>query len=419
MSNIRIGKGVRYSLVSPASSLGVSRLSRVAAPFIFLLLSLNVICLPRPSFAAPQSYSIQTGSFLTLDRARVQFEELALGIGKSLLYDLRIQKWKKYYIVRFGAFPTFGQASEALDDAKSLAGDAFILNDPPSAADNILLMFPDISAAGESYCLEVGSFDALEKAGHRLNFLKTSLGQNLAGSMRILENKEKGSFLVLCGDFSVLGEARKARNLVRTLVPEARILDAATIKGSIDAEAAAASSEEKPENAAPGSVAEEMAEEIVRPMEDIETRMEELLDNQEYGIAVELIKKAIDRWPDNPEFYAWYGTTLISMDRPDKALEYYRKAAELAPVVPDYQSNVGYSHMYMHMNSTKSAIDAFNNALSLEPDNADALEGLGTVYVSIGERELAEDVENRLKELDPAAAERLSGLIQNGIDWSN
>ena len=420
MSKIRTGNSNRRRRVTLAFSHGMSPesgISPISAPVgLFVLLFILVLCVPRPASAAPRSYSVQTGSFLTLDRAKAQFDQLALALDKSLLSDLRIVKWKKYYILRFGAFPVFARASEALESAKKLAGDAFILNDPPRHLDNILLLFPDISASGESYSLDAGSFDTREKANHRLNFLKRSMGQDLNGSPRIVENE--GSFLVICGDFSSLGAARKVRNIVRTLVREVRILDDASIGAAPTADTASSAPEKEKEDG-PGSMAEEMAEEIVKPIEDIETRMEELLDNQDYGIAVELIKKAIDRWPDNPELYAWYGTTLISMDRPDKALEYYQKAAELAPVVPDYQSNVGYSHMHMHMNSTKRAIDSFNNALQLEPDNPDALEGLGTVYVSIGERQLAEEMENRLKDLDPEAAERLSGLIQNGINWDD
>jgi Flp pilus assembly protein TadD len=74
--------------------------------------------------------------------------------------------------------------------------------------------------------------------------------------------------------------------------------------------------------------------------------------------------------------------------------------------------------MNMHLDTAKRSIDAFNRALRLDPQNVDALEGLGAVYVSIGKNDLATGIHQELQKLDPDAASRLNALITRGIDWN-
>jgi tetratricopeptide (TPR) repeat protein len=105
------------------------------------------------------------------------------------------------------------------------------------------------------------------------------------------------------------------------------------------------------------------------------------------------------------------------MNAPDKAYDYYKKAAEISPDVPLYHTGAGVSLLGVYMEKAKASIDAFQKALQLDPNNVAALEGLGTVYVSIDRKNLARELHGRLKELDAGAAQRLNEMILYGVDW--
>ena len=107
---------------------------------------------------------------------------------------------------------------------------------------------------------------------------------------------------------------------------------------------------------------------------------------ENYGKAAELLRKGIEKWPDNPDLYSWYGATLINMHYPETALQQYKKAVEISPDVPDYHAGVGISLVNIYMDRAKESIDAFKKAIELDPDNVSGLEGLGFVYASIGKK---------------------------------
>ncbi len=137
----------------------------------------------------------------------------------------------------------------------------------------------------------------------------------------------------------------------------------------------------------------------------------------DYGKAADLLRLGIEQWPDNPDLYAWYGAALLNMKNPENALQQYRRAAEMSPDVSDYHSGAGVSLIYIYMDKAKESINAFKKALELDPKNVSALEGLGFVYVSIGKKDLANEIYNRLAAIDKEAAKRLYLSITRGINW--
>jgi tetratricopeptide (TPR) repeat protein len=130
-----------------------------------------------------------------------------------------------------------------------------------------------------------------------------------------------------------------------------------------------------------------------------------------------MLREGIAKWPDNADLYAWYGATLLNMKNPENALEQYRKAVKMSPHMPDYHAGVGVSLLNIYMDRAKESIDAFKKALEIDPNNVSAIEGLGFVYASIGKKELAMEMYNRLIPIDQAASNRLYQAIIQGINW--
>jgi hypothetical protein len=72
--------------------------------------------------------TIQTGSFIAIERAQKQFDSLAQILNKSELDYLRIEKVDKYYSVRVGNFQDYAIAKKFLRTNKHHLSSAVILN---------------------------------------------------------------------------------------------------------------------------------------------------------------------------------------------------------------------------------------------------------------------------------------------------
>jgi hypothetical protein len=72
-------------------------------------------------------YTIQTGSFIDIERAHKKFESLMRGLKKYESDHLRIEKIGKYYVVRIGKFEDYSSIKKALKAVKSRIPKAIIL----------------------------------------------------------------------------------------------------------------------------------------------------------------------------------------------------------------------------------------------------------------------------------------------------
>jgi len=408
---------------------------RVSHTLFRLILTAALVCLMGPVslHARPDSplaesepakrYTIQTGTFASYGQCLRQFMELARKLDPEIRGDLRIERLEKYYVVRISSHDQIEDAYKKLAVIRESVSDAFAMNESPATDAQTLYLYPDISATSDAYTLEAGRYPDLETARNRYHDLKSAFQKEAVPLLRLERQGE--FFLVSLGPFDNFVAARKTQRMLRSLWGEGPALRERT--PGEGTELLAADPPKDPEGGSAGEVeaspnppAEPFeTQDIVKPLESIDATMNSFLDEKEYGKAIEVIKQAIDRWPDNPDLYAWYGTVLMEMDRPDKALEHYQRAAELAPAVPEYQSNLGYSYLHIQRNSVRQSIHAFNRALTIDPENSDALEGLGTVYVSIGRKDLAVGIHEELKLLDTEAARRLQDLIRFGIDFGD
>lgn len=275
-------------------------------------------------------------------------------------------------------------------------------------------------AGGTGYTVEVGRFDDLIEAGDRFNVLYRELSYEDREHLRI--EFAQGMFILRSGRFDTTRDARKRLGIIRQFAPGAQVAELGgsgaakvLIEHAVITQVTIRGDEDGSRKAAVISATVASDEKAVETfLQDIAATFE----SGDYNMATALIQRGLKQWPDRHELYAWYGAAMLDTGDPDKAYEQYRKAAELRPNVPEYHAGAGFSLLNIYVDRAKRSVDSFEKALELDPNNIDALEGLGIVYVSIGKRRQAEEMLARLRQLDTQSAARLSEYIAWGLDWS-
>jgi len=91
---------------------------------LFLMLSItalediNAFSKDRENDDTPQKiYTIQMGSFLTLDRAQNEFNSLMVALTDKYRSFLRVEKIGKFYTVRIGEFESYRNAENFIESA--------------------------------------------------------------------------------------------------------------------------------------------------------------------------------------------------------------------------------------------------------------------------------------------------------------
>ena len=400
------------------------------ALIIFVFIAAFFADTGRP-WAAEQYYTIQTGTYtpIAIFFASRQFDMLTQKLKESELDGLRICKTTKFLLVRIGRFKSIDDAKKILQVVRPLVADAYILIESNTGDMKVVRTYNAPSVPAEYYTILIGDYVSKEDAYRQFDRLAKALIKKDLEDLRI--EKAGKLFSVRTGRFTDYAAAKKFLAGIGPLVPGAdvikaerkdeqivRLYDAATPETTAaqlpDQEENAQPSTEQPADKKPSGTYVKIQTEKV---EDLLNNISSQYYEQNYEKAAELLKQGIEKFPYNADLYAWYGATLLNIKSPDMAYEVYTKAVELSPDVPDYHAGVGYSLLNIYMDRAKGAIDAFNAALALDPNNIDALEGLGIVYVSIDKKDLAADIYNRLKDLNADAAKRLNTMMVRGVDW--
>lgn len=425
---------------------------------IFLLLC-SIFLFINASEASEDFYTIQTGTYtpsaIGIGYAKRIFDRFSRVLSEDERQYLRIEKGEKYIIVRVGKFDDVSDAGKLLEKVKALIPDAFMLkadnfenikiiklygkNSRPSqkkdsAKETSIKKETSIDkneASGPStvlreyYTLQIGNFLTLDEAKKEFDELTRKLKGNDLNDLRIERAGRYFSFRL--GKFETYSAvkdflARMGNQLPETVVMIGKIEDEQIISAynktpaqrNIQVEDLKASGEKTVQiKSAPKADAE-------KQKGDIEVLLKNVTDqysSEQYGKVAEMLKEGISKWPDNADLYAWYGAALLNMKSPEDALAQYRKAVEKSPNMPNYHAGVGVSLLNIYMDRAKESIDAFKKALELDPNNVSALEGLGFVYASIGKKELAVEMYNRLLTLDKDAANRLYQVMTLGVNW--
>ncbi|TAL26203.1 MAG: tetratricopeptide repeat protein [Nitrospirae bacterium] len=396
-------------------------------------------------------YTIQAAKYTpaSYSSAKKYFNTLYETLKDDEHNYLRIEQKDNNIVIRIGKFDDYAGAANLLEKIKPLARNASIVKavdsedmfvvdlyektsspsdkDTPVSSKNEAS--PEVPARPEQvieeyYTLQVKKFSKIEQASNAFNVLALKLKEDYLKDLRI--EKIKGYFSVRLGKLKDYSSAKTLLARTKNVTPGAIIIKSKKANEQVIStyektsfpliivEKSGTSAEEtgqSEKNQKPGS--EKQNNEVVLLLKDVSSQY----GKENYGKAAELLRKGIEKWPDNPDLYSWYGAALINMHYPETALQQYKKAVEISPDVPDYHAGVGISLVNIYMDRARESIDAFKKAIELDPNNVAGLEGLGFVYTSIGKKDLALEVYNRLKPLDKDAAFRLSQVITGEINW--
>ncbi len=112
---------------------------------------------------------------------------------------------------------------------------------------------------------------------------------------------------------------------------------------------------------------------------------------KEYAKAISDYSKAIELRPDNAETYKFRGDAYLSLNRSDDALSDFNKAIALNPGYFDAYISRGNYYQYIK-NHYNRAVDDYNEAIKLDPENAVARRLRRDAYVRIQILSMPDDI---------------------------
>jgi tetratricopeptide (TPR) repeat protein len=136
------------------------------------------------------------------------------------------------------------------------------------------------------------------------------------------------------------------------------------------------------------------------------------LQQKDYDNAIEQLKIAIKNSPNAWEPHMWLGRTYAETDRLEEASENLHRALELAPdekAVSECENAIAYYMQHfrnegnekMEAAQYEAALDDYEKALVIDPDNGTVWVNLGAAYQNLGDYDQAIDAYERARELDP------------------
>jgi tetratricopeptide (TPR) repeat protein len=127
--------------------------------------------------------------------------------------------------------------------------------------------------------------------------------------------------------------------------------------------------------------------------------------------SIELMEKAIERYPDNPEFTYYLGTFYEDSEENEKAVELLKRSVELKPEETKYHFRLGV--VYDKWGRKEDSIEAMKTVIKLDPEDANALNYLGYTYADLGKNlDEAERLIKRALEYKPD-----DGYITDSLGW--
>ena len=130
-----------------------------------------------------------------------------------------------------------------------------------------------------------------------------------------------------------------------------------------------------------------------------------LFKQEKYEQAVRFFAGELKKQPDNPEFNLYMGRSLLALNQAGKAVDYLKKAGELAADNPDYQFWLGVGY-WADMEFEKER-QSYLKALKLDPDHLQANLYLGHNYMDRNQWNAALNQYDRVLTLDPAVPDAL------------
>lgn len=137
----------------------------------------------------------------------------------------------------------------------------------------------------------------------------------------------------------------------------------------------------------------------------------ELLHEEEYHRALSVLRDVIKGDPKNPYAYYFLGIALYEVGELEAARDAYRATTVMAP--KHLGARVHLSHTLRELGDAKGAIKEGAVALTLAPQDADALHAVGLAYLSRGDDAAARKYLEAFLEARPEfeAATEVRGIL--------
>ena len=135
-------------------------------------------------------------------------------------------------------------------------------------------------------------------------------------------------------------------------------------------------------------------------IEELLSRGELLCQQEKFEQARDLLQRALEINPDSAPLNNDLGVVLRHLGMVDKSLEYHRKAAELLPSEFIYLKNLA-DFLLAVKGESKEAMEIYNRILSVDPEDVDALLGVGVICQTIQKEDDARFFLNKVLSLDP------------------
>lgn len=137
-----------------------------------------------------------------------------------------------------------------------------------------------------------------------------------------------------------------------------------------------------------------------------------LADRGQPDQAEELLRRAVEDFPDQPDLYAQLAGFLVDMGRPTEALDPFSRAVELEPGNPYRYVDLARAHTAL--GNQDPAMEALQRAAELAAGDPWAHEAIGWGYADLRRCDLAVEHFNRALELDSSIESAGEGLRSCG-----
>jgi tetratricopeptide (TPR) repeat protein len=127
--------------------------------------------------------------------------------------------------------------------------------------------------------------------------------------------------------------------------------------------------------------------------------------------AVQFLKSAIEKDPDNPDFKYYLGTFYEELEDYENAALLINQAIEIEPDNPRYYFRLGV--VYDKWNKKEASMEAMRTVISLDPKHANALNYLGYTYADLGLN--LDEAERLIKEALKYKPD--DGYITDSLGW--
>ncbi len=139
-----------------------------------------------------------------------------------------------------------------------------------------------------------------------------------------------------------------------------------------------------------------------------------LLQVDQLDAAKNRFEYALELNPNYATTYHWYGILSDRLGDKKKALDLYRKAAQLDPLSPVIQTNIGY--MLLEAGQHEEAMKQFDRIMELMPEYPGAANGKSQVYASLGALDEAVKWQQESIGQDPGNLGRRANLAHLYVD---